>query len=228
MATISIRQPFRCEPRMIRICSFANYFHGLIRRRVGTVLRSGIRQADPGLIDRVMRDNPADLLLSTDLRPGELAIYVNYPELDHYNFDAQDESFVWLASQRGIHLEVTEVIGAGHNLAYIEGAEPVAYQWLGRHIPAPIPRHRGPMRQSGPTAMHGRGVWLEVPLVDSLRWLLIPAGSLASAPSVHEIPASTTFPSQRCIGRRRRSTTAQSGSFGVLAAIVQVVVVTKA
>ena len=53
------------------------------------------------MIAKVARDNPADLLLSTGLQPGELAMYVNYPGRDNYNFDAQDKSFAWLAAQRG-------------------------------------------------------------------------------------------------------------------------------
>ena len=59
----------------------------------------------PGVIARIGRDNPADLLDSTDLRPGELAIYVNYPGRDNYNFDAQDQSFAWLAASRGVAVD---------------------------------------------------------------------------------------------------------------------------
>ncbi len=126
-ATFRMRLDY--NPNMI----IARYFFDLVTRRVKTYFRP-VYGDDPGLIARVMRDNPADLLDSTNLRPGELAIYVNYPELDHYNFDAQDLSFVWLAARRGVHVDVTEVLGAGHNLAYIEDQEPVAYQWIGRHI----------------------------------------------------------------------------------------------
>jgi pimeloyl-ACP methyl ester carboxylesterase len=132
-ATFRMRTEY--DPNMI----IARYFHGLLRRRVRTYF-GPVYGTDPDLIARVMRDNPADLLESTDLRPGELAIYVNYPELDHYNFDAQNQSFIWLAAQRGVHVDATEVMGAGHNLAYIEGAEPSAYQWLGRRLPPPAAR----------------------------------------------------------------------------------------
>ena len=94
----------------------------------------------PEVIARVSRDNPADLLAATELRPGELAIYVNYPGRDNYNFDAQDQSFAWLAARRGVAVDLICVPRACHNLSYIEGAEPPAYQWLGRHILPPAPR----------------------------------------------------------------------------------------
>ena len=36
-------------------------------------------------------------------------MYVNYPGRDNYNFDAQDKSFAWLAAQRGIAVDLTEI-----------------------------------------------------------------------------------------------------------------------
>ena len=48
---------------------------------------------------RVIEVNPAELLFRPGLPPGELAIYVNYPGKDNYNFDAQDQSFAWIAGQ---------------------------------------------------------------------------------------------------------------------------------
>ena len=63
----------------------------------------------PDMIARVARDNPADLLFSTGLQPGELALYVNYPGRDNYNFDAQAQSFAWLAAQRGIAVELADI-----------------------------------------------------------------------------------------------------------------------
>ncbi len=123
------------EPNMV----IARYYFGLVRRRVKTFLEP-VYGTGPGVIARVARDNPADLIVSTDLRPGQLDMYVNYGGLDNYNFDAQDQSFAWLASRRGVAVDLTCVPGARHNLPYIEGAEPPAYQWLGRHLLPPVRR----------------------------------------------------------------------------------------
>jgi len=129
-ATFRMRTQY--DPRML----IARYFGGLIPRRVGTYL-GPVYGAGPGVIARVTVDNPADLLASTDLRPGELAIYVNYPALDHFNFDAQAESFAWLAARRGVAVDLVRVPAARHNLSYIEAAELPAYRWLEAQIPHP-------------------------------------------------------------------------------------------
>lgn len=129
------RERTRYNPDMI----IARFYFGLLRRKVKTYLEP-IYGDGPEVIARVAVDNPADLLASTDLRPGELAIYVHYPGRDNYNFDAQDESFAWLAARRGVAVEMTRVPRGRHNLPYIEAAEPVAYRWLGRHLLPPVPR----------------------------------------------------------------------------------------
>jgi poly(3-hydroxybutyrate) depolymerase len=129
------RERTEYDPNMI----IARYYLGLLRRRVKTYLEP-IYGPGPDMITKIARDNPADLLSSTGLQPGELAMYVNYPGCDNYNFDAQDQSFAWLAAQRGIAVELSEVAGGRHNLPYIERAEPPAYLWLGRQILPPIRR----------------------------------------------------------------------------------------
>ena len=125
------------EPRLV----IARFYGGLLIRRVNKFL-GPVYGEDPGLIDRIRLDNPADLLESTDLRPGELAIYINYPELDDYNFDAHIESFAWLAARRGVTVELVKVPGAHHTLPYFEAAEMPSYRWIGGHILAMCTRAR--------------------------------------------------------------------------------------
>jgi S-formylglutathione hydrolase FrmB len=129
------RERTEYEPDML----IAKYYFGLVRRRVKTYLEP-VYGPGPDMIAKVARDNPADLLSTTGLQRGELAIYVNYPTRDEYNFDAQDQSFAWLAAQRGIGVELTHVTGGHHDLRYIERAEPPAYVWLGRHVLPPVRR----------------------------------------------------------------------------------------
>jgi pimeloyl-ACP methyl ester carboxylesterase len=123
------------DPNMI----IARYYFALVRRRVKTYLEP-VYGPGPDMIAKVARDNPADLLLSTNLQPGELAMYVHYPARDNYNFDAQDKSFAWIAAQRGIAVELAEDPAGRHDLLYIERAEPHAYLWIGRHILPPAQR----------------------------------------------------------------------------------------
>ncbi len=129
------RERTEYDPDMI----IARFYFGLLRRRVKTFLKP-VYGTGPDVIARVSRDNPADLLSSTDLRSGELAIYISYPGRDNYNFDAQNESFAWLAGRRGVAVDVTRVPKGHHDLPYIEAAEPDAYLWIGRHILPPTTR----------------------------------------------------------------------------------------
>ena len=129
------RERTEYDPDMI----IARYYLGLLRRRVKKYLEP-VYGPGPDMIAKIARDNPADLLASTGLQPGELAMFVHYPGRDNYNFDAQDKSFAWLAGQRGIAVELAEDPMGRHNLPYIERAEPPAYLWLGRHILPPIRR----------------------------------------------------------------------------------------
>jgi len=117
----------------------ARYYCGLFRRRVKTYLEP-VYGPGPHMIAKIARDNPADLLSSTGLQPGELAMYVNYPGRDNYNFDAQDKSFAWLAALRGIAVDLVEVPTGRHNLPYLERAEPPTFLWLGHHILPPARR----------------------------------------------------------------------------------------
>jgi S-formylglutathione hydrolase FrmB len=117
----------------------ARFYFGLLRRRVKKYLEP-VYGEGPGMAAQIARDNPADLLASTNLQPGEMALYVNYPEYDNFNFDAQDQSFAWLAARRGIQVDLSVVRHGRHNLRYIERAEPPAYLWIGRHVLPPVRR----------------------------------------------------------------------------------------
>lgn len=95
---------------------------------------------DPGVHERVIAMNPADQIFLTGLKPCELAIYVNYPGCDNFNFDAQDESFAWLATQQGVsvHLE-SDPLGR-HSLLYFRANHVPAYRWLAGHLLPPADR----------------------------------------------------------------------------------------
>jgi poly(3-hydroxybutyrate) depolymerase len=116
----------------------ATFGFGLRRTRARTYVEP-VFGSGPGVISRVIAVNPADQILATGLRPCELSIYVNYPGKDNYNFDAQDESFAWLAAQQGVHLTVERDPCARHNLAYFRANHIRAYRWLACHLLPPAP-----------------------------------------------------------------------------------------
>ena len=92
----------------------------------------------PAVVGRIMALNPADLLFTTDLQPGELALYLNYPGHDNWNFDAHAESFAWLAASRGIAVELDRDPCATHSILYFRTNHRPALLWLGRHLAPPV------------------------------------------------------------------------------------------
>jgi S-formylglutathione hydrolase FrmB len=88
----------------------------------------------------ITRTNPADKLSSANLQPGQLDIYVNYPGRDNFNFDAQDESFQWLAASRGVDVTLVRDPEATHSLRYLRANLRPAFIWLGQHLLPPATR----------------------------------------------------------------------------------------
>jgi S-formylglutathione hydrolase FrmB len=88
---------------------------------------------------RIADSNPADKLFTTDIQPGQLAIYANYGGRDSFNFDAQAESFAWLAAGKGIEVNLARDPTGTHSRRYLRGNLRPALVWLGHHIMAPTP-----------------------------------------------------------------------------------------
>jgi Putative esterase len=120
--------------------------HGLIRLKAKW-FAGPIFGTDPGMVGRVARQNPVEVLLNADLPPGELPIYIHYAGRDNLNFDAQAQSFVWLTAGRGLDLTVESDPSAGHTLAYFRENQKRAYLWLAAHLLPPIDVAPGPPRR---------------------------------------------------------------------------------
>jgi S-formylglutathione hydrolase FrmB len=85
-------------------------------------------------VNQIVGTNPADLIFSTNLEPGKLSMYVNYPARDNFNFDAQAESFSWLAAQNGIEVTMVRDPKGTHSLAYFRNNIGPAFLWLSCHL----------------------------------------------------------------------------------------------
>jgi len=88
---------------------------------------------------RIIQTNPADLLFTTDLQPCQLAIYMHYPGRDNFNFDAQAQSFQWLAAQKGVEVTLACDPEGTHRLSYFRDNLCPVLTWLGQHIFPPAP-----------------------------------------------------------------------------------------
>ena len=111
----------------------ARFYGGLVKVRAGAMI-TPVFGDDAWTMTRIAAINPADLIFTTDLRPGELPIYVNYPGRDEFQFSTHAESFAWLASLRGINLKLVEDPEGHHDPRYFRRNLPDAVRWIGAHL----------------------------------------------------------------------------------------------
>jgi S-formylglutathione hydrolase FrmB len=86
---------------------------------------------------RIAAVNPADLLYTTHPQPGRPFMYVNYAGRDNWNFDAEAESFLWIARQIGYPVDSYRDPGARHSLSYFHSNHVPALCWLAKHLAPP-------------------------------------------------------------------------------------------
>jgi S-formylglutathione hydrolase FrmB len=118
---------------------------GLIKIRSGMFI-DPVFGPEPGTLERVTRENPADLLFTTDLKPGELIIYLTYGAKDELNLDSQGASFAWLAGQKGVPVTVDCDPNGDHGFRTFRPAQRRVYDWLAGQLgpvicEKPLPAH---------------------------------------------------------------------------------------
>jgi hypothetical protein len=104
-------------------------FYGIIRVPIRKVVYP-LYGRGPDVIPRLSAENPIEMLDRFDVRPGELEMFVAYGGKDEFNLDAQIESFLYRARQRG--LEVTAVYDprGRHNARTAREFAPYLINWL--------------------------------------------------------------------------------------------------
>jgi esterase/lipase superfamily enzyme len=133
---------YRWKTRYVPNEVIGSYYHGLVRLRAKRFMAPafGDRDIEPLL----GRTNPADRLFTSDIQPGQLAIYANYGGRDNFNFDAQGESFAWLAATKGIAVTLDRDPTGNHSFRYLRANIQRAFLWLGQHILPPTPEPLAP------------------------------------------------------------------------------------
>ena len=100
-------------------------------RKVGPPLY-GRRNPDTAAL--ISQDNPIEMLDAYDVRNGEFNLYVAYAGRDNFNLEAQAESFLYRAGQRGIHIDVDYLPNGRHDKATVLRMLPPALDWLGDRL----------------------------------------------------------------------------------------------
>jgi S-formylglutathione hydrolase FrmB len=81
------------------------------------------------------RINPLELMEQTNLRDGELDLYVAYGGKDEFNVAAQVESFLSRAKERGVTVTVDYHPDGKHDLATGRRMMPQAMKWIAQRVP---------------------------------------------------------------------------------------------
>jgi hypothetical protein len=81
-------------------------FYGVITVRLRTVINPLYGRHNPDTLALVSANNPIELLDRLDVKPGEMEMYVGYAGKDQFNLDAQAESFLYRARQKGLKVGV--------------------------------------------------------------------------------------------------------------------------
>jgi S-formylglutathione hydrolase FrmB len=108
-------------------------FYGVVTIRMRRVV-GPLYGLTPEAVYEVSRENPIEMLDRLDVRPGELAMYAGYGGRDQFNIDAQVESFLYRARQRGLCVAVGYDPNGRHDLATALRLMPGAFAWLNEQL----------------------------------------------------------------------------------------------
>jgi S-formylglutathione hydrolase FrmB len=115
-------------------------FYGVITIRLRRVVYPLYGRNDPDIVALVSRENPIEMLDQYDVRPGDLQMYVAYAGKDEFNLDAQAESFLYRAKQKGLEVGVGYEPNGRHNVRTGLKLLPGIVEWLRPRLEPYSPR----------------------------------------------------------------------------------------
>jgi S-formylglutathione hydrolase FrmB len=118
----------------------ARYF-GLITIRERSLSLPLFGRDRDAAIARIAAENPIEMLTTRDIRPGEFDMFIGYGGRDEFNIDAQVESFLYVARQRGLTVTVAYDPKGHHTPATGFRLFPDLVRWLGPLLSGSKPAH---------------------------------------------------------------------------------------
>jgi S-formylglutathione hydrolase FrmB len=104
-------------------------FYGVVAVRMKR-LADPVFGRGPDVLDAVSQENPIEMIDRLNLQEGELAMYIGYGGKDQFNIDAQVESFLYRAHERGLSVSVGYVPNGKHDLSTAFKLLPDVLAWL--------------------------------------------------------------------------------------------------
>jgi S-formylglutathione hydrolase FrmB len=106
-------------------------FYGIIPVRLRQMVYPLYGRRNPMTAVLISQENPIEMLDAYDLREGQLEMYVAYGGRDQFNIDAQVESFLYRAHQRGLTVGVGYDPRGKHDVSTALRLLPATLEWLG-------------------------------------------------------------------------------------------------
>jgi S-formylglutathione hydrolase FrmB len=91
------------------------FLGGLVKVRLRSFINPLYGKGNPDTAELTAAENPIELLDALDIQPGFAEFYVAYGGKDQFNLDAQIESFLYRAGQKGIEVAVDYLPGGKHD-----------------------------------------------------------------------------------------------------------------
>jgi S-formylglutathione hydrolase FrmB len=91
-------------------------------------------------LEGVSRENPIELMVRENIQPGELEMFVAYGGKDQFNIDAQVESFLYVARQRGLQITVAYDPNGKHDFETALRLFPSLAKWLAPRVAPYAPK----------------------------------------------------------------------------------------
>jgi S-formylglutathione hydrolase FrmB len=122
----------------------AFYLGGLVKIRERRMTDPLFGRGNPDALALISMDNPAEMLTTYDVKPGELEMFVGYGGHDNFNLDAQAESFLYLARCRGLAVTSIRLPFGHHNSRTGKRMIPYLIDWLAPRLAPYSPGYAGP------------------------------------------------------------------------------------
>lgn len=109
------------------------FYFGLVSIRLKRVI-DPLFGRGPEALEAVKRENPIEMIDRLGIRPGLFDMYIAYAGRDEFNVDAQVESFLYRAHERGLKVTVQYDPKGRHNVATARRMFPGVLAWLGPRL----------------------------------------------------------------------------------------------
>ncbi len=111
-------------------------FGGVIAVRLKDLIDPIVNRKDPEeALEDISRENPIEMIDRLDLQEGELSMYVGYGGKDQFHIDAQVESFLYRAREKGLCIHVDYIPNGRHDAHTAYKLLPDIAQWLRPQLP---------------------------------------------------------------------------------------------